>query len=150
MSNNDSNVEMYLTRGAARQAVVQFIVQLDFRCDSFEDNLEKFAGFAADEVDYDADIIKDEYFINVAKGVYSDKENLDKKISGFMRKDWNIDRINKVVVAILEVAFYEIINCEDIPTSVSINEAVRLSKKFADEKDYSFVNGILSSLAKSL
>lgn len=145
-----NNEELVMGRGIARQAVVQFLVQLDFRCDSFEDNLEKFTGFLADDDELDADIVNDEYFLKVSKGVYSQKNELDKRITGFMRKDWSIDRINKVVAAILEVSFYEILNCEDIPDSVSINEAVKLTKRFADTKDYAFVNGILSSLEKSL
>ena len=39
---------------------------------------------------------------------------------------------------------------EDIPVSVSINEAVELCKKYATENDASFVNGILSSVVKSV
>ena len=38
----------------------------------------------------------------------------------------------------------------DIPSKVSINEAVELSKKFDDEKSYSFVNGVLNALASEL
>ena len=37
---------------------------------------------------------------------------------------------------------------EDIPVSVSINEAVEICKKYATEEDASFVNGILSTVAK--
>ena len=39
---------------------------------------------------------------------------------------------------------------DDIPVSVSINEAVELCKKYATENDASFVNGILSSVVKSI
>ena len=46
-------------------------------------------------------------------------------------------------LAICEMKFFE-----DIPVGVSINEAVELCKKYAAKDDYSFVNGILSSIAK--
>ena len=38
----------------------------------------------------------------------------------------------------------------DIPSRVSINEAIELSKKYDDEKSYSFVNGVLNGVSKEL
>ena len=38
----------------------------------------------------------------------------------------------------------------DVPAKVSINEAVELSKKYDDEKSYSFVNGVLNAIAEKL
>lgn len=144
MSDDNLNSDVSLGRSESRQALVQFLVQLDFRFDSYEENLNKFIDYCETNVENDA------YFIEVSKGIHDSKAELDKKISGYMRKDWSLNRINKVDTAILEIAFYEILYCDDIPTSVSINEAVKLTKKFADAKDYVFVNGILSSFAKSL
>jgi len=40
--------------------------------------------------------------------------------------------------------------CDDIPVSVSINEAVELSKKYTVQDDTSFINGVLGSIAKTL
>ena len=51
---------------------------------------------------------------------------------------------------ILEIAVNEIVNFEDIPTSVSINEAVKLAKKYGTDNSGSFINGVLSSFEKSL
>ena len=39
---------------------------------------------------------------------------------------------------------------EDIPTNVTINEAVELSKKFSGEEEYKFVNGILGAVSKDI
>ena len=38
----------------------------------------------------------------------------------------------------------------DIPTRVTINEAIELAKKYDDEKSYSFVNGVLNSFSKAI
>ena len=38
----------------------------------------------------------------------------------------------------------------DIPTKVSINEAIELSKKYDDEKAYSFINGVMNRVAEDL
>ena len=50
----------------------------------------------------------------------------------------------------MRLAIFEMNYLEDIPVSVSINEAVELCKKYATENDASFVNGILSTVAKAL
>lgn len=73
-------------------------------------------------------------------------DEIDKKISE-VSKGWTIDRIGKVELAILRLAVYEILYDECIPTSVSINEAVELAKKFGPQDSYSFVNGILARFA---
>ena len=57
-------------------------------------------------------------------------------------------RISKTSLAILRLAVFEIKFMEDIPQSVSINEAVELCKKYATKEDASFVNGILASVVK--
>ena len=73
-------------------------------------------------------------------------DEIDKKISE-VSKGWTIDRIGKVELAILRLAVYEILYDEGIPTSVSINEAVELAKKFGPQDSYSFVNGSLARFA---
>lgn len=63
--------------------------------------------------------------------------------------DWSLNRLTKVSLAILRLAVCEILYCEDIPVSVSINEAVELAKKYAGKKDSSFINGVLGSVARA-
>jgi N utilization substance protein B len=57
--------------------------------------------------------------------------------------------MSKVSQAVLRLAVYEMFYEEEIPASVSINEAVELAKKFATEEDASFINGILGSVFKN-
>ena len=59
-------------------------------------------------------------------------------------KGWKTGRMNKVDLTILRLAVYEILWDEDIPSSVAINEAVELAKKFSGEDGPSFVNGVLA------
>ena len=73
-------------------------------------------------------------------------DDIDKRISE-VSKGWTIDRIGKVELAVLRLAVYEIVYDDNIPTSVAINEAVELSKKFGPQDSYSFVNGILARFA---
>ncbi|MBO4309793.1 MAG: transcription antitermination factor NusB [Lachnospiraceae bacterium] len=73
-------------------------------------------------------------------------DEIDKKISE-VSKGWTIDRIGKVELAVIRLAVYEILFDEGIPSSVAINEAVELAKKFGPQDSYSFVNGILARFA---
>ncbi|MBO4408609.1 MAG: N utilization substance protein B, partial [Clostridiales bacterium] len=63
---------------------------------------------------------------------------------------WKLERLPMTDRIILEIAVYEILTVEDIPTSVSINEAVKLAKKFGTESSSSYINGVLSNFVKSL
>lgn len=62
-------------------------------------------------------------------------------------KGWNTDRMGKVDLTILRLAVYEIMHDDEIPTSVAINEAVELAKKFGQDSSPAFVNGVLAKFA---
>ncbi len=80
-------------------------------------------------------------------GVTEHAEELDEMISAHAI-GWSIGRIDKVDLAILRIAAYEIRYLDEIPIGASINEAVKLAKQFGGDHSYSFINGILGSLAK--
>ena len=50
----------------------------------------------------------------------------------------------------MQLAIFEILYVEDVPVSVSINEAVELAKKYSVPDDSAFVNGVLGSIAKQI
>lgn len=90
----------------------------------------------------------DIYFIrNLVEGVLENKKEIDEKII-HLSQYWDIKRIGKVELCVLRIAAYEILFIEDIPTNVSINEAIELVKIFASEKSAKFVNGILDMIGK--
>ena len=70
-------------------------------------------------------------------------------VIGRHAKGWKTSRISKVSRSILRLCVYEMLY-EEIPYSVSINEAVELAKKFDDEKARPFINGILNSVKNAL
>lgn len=61
---------------------------------------------------------------------------------------WKTDRMGKVELAIIRLAVYEIKYDDSVPTSVAINEAVELAKKFGQDESSSFVNGVLAKFSK--
>ena len=85
------------------------------------------------------------YISSILEGVMKEAPSIDQYIVK-NSKDWTIDRMSRIDLAIMRVAIFEILYREDIPASVSINEAVELAKKYSHEDAGSFINGILGSI----
>ncbi len=64
-------------------------------------------------------------------------------------KGWTIARVPRVSLVALRVALAEMMYGEEKKTSVAINEAVELVKKYGSDKDYQFVNGLLGTVARA-
>lgn len=111
--------------------------------DTDVDELADNAGDARDE-------FLSDYALDCAKGVFEHREEIDAMISKNLKAGWKISRISKVSLALLRLAVYEMLYRDDVPVSVSINEAVELSKKYTVKDDTSFINGVLGAVAKSL
>ncbi|MBI3316525.1 MAG: transcription antitermination factor NusB [Candidatus Omnitrophica bacterium] len=61
--------------------------------------------------------------------------------------NWDLGRMAVIDRSILRFATYELLFMEDIPSKVTINEAVNLAKKFSQEGSGKFVNGILDKIS---
>lgn len=130
-----------MTRKQAREETFILIFEKSFNDDALEDIIS-----LAEEV---RDFKTDDYMRKVFFGVFEKLEIIDEMISQ-NAVGWNINRITKTALAILRLAIYEIKFYDDIPISVAINEAVELAKKYATQEDSSFINGILSTVAKNV
>ena len=89
------------------------------------------------------------YLDKVVSGVANRSEDLNAEIQKYAI-GWDISRISRLTRAIMQLAIYEILYVEDVPTGVAVSEAVRLAKKYDGDDTGSFVNGILGSFARSL
>ena len=65
-------------------------------------------------------------------------------------KNWRLNRMPVVDRNILRLATAELLFFDDVPASVTINEAVELAKRFGDKDSRAFVNGILDRIASIL
>ncbi|MBQ8538212.1 MAG: transcription antitermination factor NusB [Ruminococcus sp.] len=91
-----------------------------------------------------------DYAIMCAKGILENSQQIDELISANLKKGWKLNRISKVSLAVMRLAIFEMLFVEDVPVSVSINEAVEIAKKYSVPDDSSFVNGVLGAVAKSI
>jgi len=62
--------------------------------------------------------------------------------------DWDLKRMANVDKSIMRVALFEILYCDDIPDSVSVNEAIELAKIYSGEESGRFINGILGKVVE--
>lgn len=87
--------------------------------------------------------------IGYVKGVEEHKEEIDAMISRYLIK-WTLSRISKVSLAILRLAVYEILFCDNIGNDIAISEAVLLVSAYGYPEDIKFVNGLLGNLNRGL
>ena len=89
-----------------------------------------------------------EYVENKVNDIIAHMSELDTAIDD-ASESWELNRIDKISLSILRLAYYEIRFEEDIPEGVAINEAVELAKKFGQDDAPSFVNGVLGKLVNA-
>lgn len=88
-----------------------------------------------------------EYIRKVYEGVIENYDKLAGIISQYS-EGFALNRIYKIDLGILLLALYELLYMDDIPISVTCNEAVNLTKIYSTEKSPSYVNGILANIIK--
>ena len=145
-----------MTRGNARELAVHLIYAREFTGDEpqkvVSDRLEKeyYANLAAENQVYTDRPSRAQlrYIDTVVSGV----ANRETELNGFIQKyaiGWDISRISKLTRCVMQLAIFEILYMEDVPTGVAVSEAVRLAKKYDGDDTGAFVNGILGSFARS-
>ncbi len=130
-----------ITRREAREILAGLLFETEFRPD--EDVKEIYALACEDR-----EIPNDEYINRAYFAIYENIEKIDGIISEHSN-GWKTNRMSKLSLSVLRLCVYEMLY-EEIPYSVSINEAVELCKRFDDDKARPFVNGILNSVKEQL
>lgn len=88
-----------------------------------------------------------EYLDKVVSGVSNRVDELNEYIQKYS-SGWSVERISVLVRTVIQLAMFEILYIEDIPTGVAISEAVRIIKLYDGEDTAAFANGILGSFAR--
>lgn len=150
-------------RRKARELVLQFLFQTDMNPPFLRGGA---AGISAEAAGDRADesIIQEEiasfwenfkteeegksFFRQLAAGVMANRDQIDALING-ASENWRISRMATVDRNILRFSVYELVYLDDIPPSVTINEAVEIAKRYGSEDSPSFVNGILDKIART-
>jgi len=118
------------------------LFQLDFTERAYDDKaLEEFWSGKKEQSD-----IK-EFTVDLVKGTLNNLDNIDAMIET-VTDNWLLKRMAAVDRNILRFAAYEILFRKDIPSAVTINEALEIAKKYSSTEAAAFLNGVLDRLAK--
>ena len=146
-----------MTRGNARELAVHLIYGRNFTGEEPEAvvatrlNKEYYAKLSEENEVYSDRPSRAQvaYIDGVVSGVANREEDLNATIQKFSI-GWDISRISRLVRSVMQLAIYEILYVEDVPTGVAVSEAVRIAKKYDGDDTGAFVNGILGAFARSL
>ena len=94
------------------------------------------------------ELAADPFALQLAEGTVEHMQEIDDCISSFSHK-WSKSRLSRVALSIMRLAVFEMNYLEEIPVSVSINEAVELAKHYGGEADAAFINGVLGGIARN-
>jgi N utilization substance protein B len=89
-----------------------------------------------------------EFARRLVSGTVSQRAEIDRLIAQ-ATEHWKIERLAKVEFVLLRMAAYELVFCADIPTSVTLDEAIEIAKRFGSEDSAGFINGVLDHVAQS-
>ena len=143
------------SRRKARESALQALYQCDTLGEWTEANIELyFQVFKSELCDGESKLEgaeKDNFdFCNsLIRGVINTMSFIDSQISS-ASTNWSINRMCRVDRNILRLAAYEIAFLEDIPVSVSINEAIEIAKSYGTVDSPMFINGVLDNVASVL
>lgn len=146
-----------MTRGNARELAVHLIYSREFTGEEPEQVLsarldKDYYGLLGAENDIYSERPASgqvRYLDTVVSGVANRSDEL-RELIGKFSIGWDVRRISRLTRCIMQLAMFEILYVQDVPTGVAISEAVRLAKKYDGDDTGAFVNGILGSFARSL
>ena len=135
---------MSLNRRKARETAMMALYAAELSNDNLEHILETIINPRLKE---DGDLL--DFATSLFLKTVRDRTELDEIVKEFVT-NWDIKRIATIDRCVLRLAVAEMIAFEDIPTKVTINEAIDIVKKYSTSKSGKFVNGILDAASKKL
>jgi len=137
-------------RHAARLASVQALYQMDMAGTDLNDVVEELISyrFTKDGANYGKAQPDATFFAELVRGVVRRQRDIDGVVDQQLATGWRLVRVDSIVRAILRVAMFELIEREDVPARVVINEYVDVAHAFFDDDEPKVVNGVLDRLAR--
>ena len=133
-----------MNRTKAREAAFSLIFSIDLQGADIFERLEEYKAELAPEDQNHLPFIE-----GLVRGVYQNCVELDRIIAENLRENWSLERISKVSRAALRTAVYEL-QKTDVPNNAIISEALQITKKYSDDQDGAFVNGVLASVLRKM
>ena len=131
-----------MSRRHAREYALQLLFQIDLTSSELDQKLKDDFW----EGNREGSDVKD-FTESIVRGTTENIDALDEVIRK-AAANWQLERMAVIDKNILRIAAYELVYMPEIPTSVTINEAIEIAKKYSTEESASFINGILDRISK--
>lgn len=135
-------MEMTISRRKLREKVLQILYAYELSNDSlqimFDDLLQEVGEEEAKE------FVKSLTLLTIKH-----RDEYDEMIRHVV-KNWEIDRIAIIDRLLIRMATCEMLHFSEIPTKVSINEAIEIAKRYSTDQSDKFINGVLDTILKRL
>jgi N utilization substance protein B len=130
-------------RRKARELAIQILYQMEMKGSEPKEVLDIF--WRSNDTPQD---VRD-FTVSLVDGTFRNRKEIDQLIEKHSLH-WKLLRMALVDRNVLRLGAYELLYLHDIPTSVILNEAIEVAKKFGTEDSSSFINGILDNVAKEV
>ncbi|WP_320040906.1 transcription antitermination factor NusB [uncultured Desulfobacter sp.] len=128
-------------RRKSRELALQALFALDLNKTDFRPQMDDFLEQHGEDLSGPTRL----FFQTLVDGVFENRKQIDTLLDQWA-KNWKISRMPAVDRNIMRIAVFEMLHLSDIPSSVSINEAVEIGKKFGTRDSGPFINGVLDRI----
>ena len=128
-------------RRQARELALQALCYLDVDRGAPEELLELFCSNFKDRIN---ESIRP-FFLELVHGVIESRQEIN-DLMNLSSSNWKVSRMPVVDRNIMRMAIFEMLKRPDIPSTVSINEAVEIGKRFGTRGSGAFINGVLDKI----
>lgn len=128
-----------MKREEIREMTMQVVYQMDVMGDFDYRNISL--------ITENEQIQKEKQALQTLDVIRDHRDEIDEMIDSHSDR-WKTNRMGKTDLAIFRIAVAEICYMDTIPDSVSIDEAVKMAKKYGEDRSYAFINSVLGKIAK--
>lgn len=142
--------------GGVREVTRLFAVQAMYAADIMHKPISEVLSneYSGHHVVLDEDIslenIDTDFFRELINEYLAHAQEVESIISSRLSQKWTIERLNKVIVAILRLGTTELLYLPNIPANVTFNEYIEISKSYFNKAEVSFVNGLLNMVYEEI
>jgi len=132
------------SRRQSREIALQALYRIELTGDSSAEALELLWQH------FEAPVDARGFAIELVHGVVEDREAIDRMLAD-VAQNWSLTRLSRVDLNVLRLAAHELMRRDErVPTSVIIDEAIEISRRYGGEDSGKFVHGILDAVAGTL
>ncbi len=125
----------------------ELALQALFYIDISKDDSEKAYRFFCKHFEPEENIR--EFFEKIVEGTIANRADIDKLIESYS-SNWKLSRMSGVDRNVIRISVFEILYCPDIPSTVAINEAIDIGKRYGTKDSGAFINGILDAISQNI